>query len=517
VQPTLIAERYRVVRAAGTGGMGTVWLCRDEVLHRSVAVKRIGLLPGQDATHAARALREARLGAALNHRHAVSIFDIVDDGDATWLVMEYVPSQTLSHLISARGRIPPGEVARIGAQVAEALAAAHELAIVHRDVKPGNILVADDGTAKLADFGIARGEHDQQLTQTGLITGTPAFLAPEVARGSDPTPASDMWALGVTLYTAVEGVPPFAHRDTPLAMLGAVVHDRIPRPRRAGELRPVLSRLLDRDQAGRIAAADAAAELQALADQHLTPPTAVLATLDRKPDPAQVDPTLSPAADAVDERSVVDGANPTPTGPKADRSRVARGWLLAVLTAVSLLVVGGVAAAWQIVRSDPGPSSTGAPGPAAAAGSSADGGGPASASVSSQDAPTDPSQPATSAPDATPTTDSEAGSSVGAIGSPGAAEQFTEEYYSTMPDDIQTGWTMIAPSMRRDVTHAGFVGFWRTIAAVRLGSVDALDGQTVQYEITYVRDDGTTSTELKELTLEMTGNAYRIASDETVG
>jgi hypothetical protein len=516
----VIAERYRVVRAAGTGGMGTVWLCRDEVLHRSVAVKRIGLLPGQDATHTARALREARLGAALNHRHAVSIFDIVDDGDATWLVMEYVPSQTLSALISARGRFPPGEVARIGAQVAEALAAAHQLAIVHRDVKPGNILVADDGTAKLADFGIARGEHDQQLTQTGLITGTPAFLAPEVARGSDPTPASDMWALGVTLYTAVEGVPPFAHRDTPLAMLGAVVHDRIPRPRHAGELTPVLNRLLDRDPAGRIAAADAAAELQALADQHLTPPTAVLATLDREPDPARADPTLSPAADPVYERSVAIGAHPAPqrtTTPEADRSRVARGWLLAVLTAVVLLVVGGVAAAWQIVGGDPGPSATGAPGPTAAAGSSAHRGGLASASASSQDSPTDPAPPATSAPEPTPATDSEAASDVAAIGSPGAAEKFTEEYYSFMPDDIQTGWTMIAPSMRRDVTHAGFVGFWKTIAAVRLGSVDALDGETVQYEITYVRDDGTTSTELKELTLEMTGSVYRIASDETVG
>src|SRR4051812_2317108 len=225
MHPTVIAGRYRVVRAAGRGGTGTVWLCRDETLHRDVAVKQVGALPGQDVRETARALREARLAAAVNHRNVVAVFDVVDDGGAPWLVMEYVPSRTLSQVIAAEGPLPPRQAAAIGAQVADALAAAHALGIVHRDVKPGNILVADDGLTKIGDFGIARRSQEQQLTQTGFVTGTPAFFAPELATGSVPTPAADMWALGVTLYTAVEGKPPFEPRDNALAMLTAVVHD----------------------------------------------------------------------------------------------------------------------------------------------------------------------------------------------------------------------------------------------------------------------------------------------------
>src|SRR6476659_4083316 len=150
MQPELISGRYRVVRAIGRGGMGTVWLCRDEVLRRDVAVKQMGALPGEDTESTTRAMREARVSAALNQENVVVVYDVVDYDNGTWLVMEYFPSQTLAELVAEEGALPPQRVARIGAQVAGALASAHGLGIVHRDVKPGNILVGSGDVAKLS-------------------------------------------------------------------------------------------------------------------------------------------------------------------------------------------------------------------------------------------------------------------------------------------------------------------------------------------------------------------------------
>src|SRR5688500_6955682 len=158
-----IAGRYRVERAAGRGGMGTVWLCTDEVLGRQVAVKQVGTLPGETTLDLARAMREARSSAALNHRNVVSVYDAVEEGDHIWLVMEYVQGRTLAELVAEEGALSPEQVARIGAQVADGLAAAHARGTIHRDVKPGNILVGDDGTAKISDFGIARTTGDAQV------------------------------------------------------------------------------------------------------------------------------------------------------------------------------------------------------------------------------------------------------------------------------------------------------------------------------------------------------------------
>ncbi len=180
--PTVIADRYRVDRAVGRGGMGTVWLCTDEVLGRTVAVKQVGHAPGESTPDLARALREARSAAALNHPNVVSIYDALDEGDEIWLVMEYVPSRNLSEIMKAEGPLDPARVAWIGAQVADGLAAAHLRGTIHRDVKPGNILVADNDHAKISDFGIARTMGDSQLTQTGMVTGTPGYFSPALAR-----------------------------------------------------------------------------------------------------------------------------------------------------------------------------------------------------------------------------------------------------------------------------------------------------------------------------------------------
>jgi len=172
MKPDLIASRYRAVSAIGRGGMGTVWLCRDEVLNRDVAVKQVRTLPGESSLGTARAMREARSGAALNHENAVAIFDVVDHDGSPWLVMEYVEGQSLAQLVTEEGPLSPQRVARFGAQLAAALGQAHDLGIIHRDVKPGNVLITKDGRAKISDFGIARRDQDEQLTQVGPRTCT---------------------------------------------------------------------------------------------------------------------------------------------------------------------------------------------------------------------------------------------------------------------------------------------------------------------------------------------------------
>jgi hypothetical protein len=251
MRPQLIADRYQVVRALGRGGMGTVWLCRDEVLGRQVAVKHIGEPHGESATGTKRAIREARSAAAFNHPNAVALYDVVTYDGQTWLVMEYVEGETLAQELARDGRLWPQRVADIGAQLASALARTHEARIVHRDIKPGNVLIDKLGHPKISDFGIARGHADEQLTRTGFITGTPGYLSPEVARGADATAASDVWALGATLYTAVEGQAPYESRGNPIALLQAIARER-PRPMtHAGVLGPAISAMMDEDPARR--------------------------------------------------------------------------------------------------------------------------------------------------------------------------------------------------------------------------------------------------------------------------
>jgi hypothetical protein len=231
--------------------MGVVWQAYDQRLRRAVAVKQLRLEPGldpQDADEAReRAMREGRIAARLHHPHAVSVFDVVDEDDAPWLVMEYVPSRSLAAEMAERGSLLPDEVGRIGAQVAHALVAAHQAGIVHRDIKPANVLLGEDGTVKITDFGISRASGDVAVTKTGLIAGTPAYLAPEVAYGRPPEAPADVFSLGSTLYAAVEGEPPFGMSENTLGLLHAVAAGRINPPRQAGILTDVLIRLLNAD------------------------------------------------------------------------------------------------------------------------------------------------------------------------------------------------------------------------------------------------------------------------------
>ncbi|MER7500150.1 protein kinase [Nonomuraea pusilla] len=272
----MIGGRYRLIRTIGQGGMGTVWQAHDEVLGRDVAVKEV--LPPPDLSgperdgFALRTLREARAAGRVAHPGVAAVYDVLEERGHPWIVMQLVPSRTLGELIREEGPLPPRQVAAIGLQLLEALRAAHAAGVLHRDVKPDNVLLADDGRAVLTDFGIATTEDEAPVTRTGVLVGTPAFMAPERAAGGRAAPASDLWSLGVTLYTAVEGHSPF-HRDNALATLGAVLHAEPDPLCRAGMLAPVLLGLLRKNPAERMSLEEAEGRLAAILDGDVVEPT----------------------------------------------------------------------------------------------------------------------------------------------------------------------------------------------------------------------------------------------------
>jgi protein kinase-like protein/cellulose binding protein with CBM2 domain len=278
---TLIAGRYRLVERLGSGSMGEVWRAHDERLDRTVAVKQ--LLTGTGLSDIAarqgneRALREARITARLRHPHAVTVHDVVEHHGHPCLVMDYVPGRSLAEVLADERTLPPARVARIGAEIASALAAAHEAGIVHRDVKPDNVLLSDDAGARITDFGISRAVGDGSQTFPGIVVGTPAYLAPEVAAGGSASFASDVFSLGSTLYAAVEGGPPFGFGENTILLLQAVAAGEVPAPVQAGPLAPVLGWLTHRDPAQRPTMAQAADALARVADGHpVVPPVATL-------------------------------------------------------------------------------------------------------------------------------------------------------------------------------------------------------------------------------------------------
>ena len=264
----MIAGRYRLDELLASGGMGVVWRGWDQRLERVVAVKQIRLQPGLSVseTNAARdrAMREARITARLHHPGAVPIYDVVEHDGQPCLIMQFLPSVSLQETLHRRRTLPAADVARIGSELAAALTEAHRVGIVHRDVKPGNVLLAEDGSAKLTDFGISRALGDVNLTSTGMVTGTPAYLAPEVARGQSATYASDVYSLGSTLYTATEGHPPVENDDNPMAVLHRAASGHLTPPRRSGPLTPLLLRMLDPDPSLRPGMAEAWSSLTSL-------------------------------------------------------------------------------------------------------------------------------------------------------------------------------------------------------------------------------------------------------------
>ena len=258
----LLAGRYRLTAVIGRGGMGVVWQGRDELLGRDVAVKEMiwppHLTEQEQQMACRRATREAQVAGRLSHRNIVRIYDIVEEDGHPCIVMEFLPYKSLRDILNEEGRLPPARAAEIGLGVLGALSAAHAEGILHRDVKPANILVGPDGRVVLTDFGIARAADSPTLTADGTVLGSPSYIAPERARGgqSGAGAPADLWGLGASLYTAVEGRPPF-ERDGALATLTAVVADEPDQAPHAGPLEPVISGLLRKDPEQRLGAAEA--------------------------------------------------------------------------------------------------------------------------------------------------------------------------------------------------------------------------------------------------------------------
>jgi eukaryotic-like serine/threonine-protein kinase len=250
-----VAGRYRLVEQLGAGGMGTVWRARDEVLRRDVAIKEVaapeGLTEAEREELRQRTMREAQTAAQLNHPHVVGIYDAFYAEGHAWIVMEYIPSRSLYQVMTEDEPLAPERVAHIGLAVLAALKAAHDAGVLHRDVKPGNVLLADDGRVVLTDFGLAVFDGgDGELTRPGLILGSAQYLAPERASDGVSSPEGDLWSLGATLYAAVEGQSPYA-RPTTVGTLTALATEWPETPRRAGPLGPVLNALLRKDPRAR--------------------------------------------------------------------------------------------------------------------------------------------------------------------------------------------------------------------------------------------------------------------------
>jgi tRNA A-37 threonylcarbamoyl transferase component Bud32 len=261
----VIGGRYRLERTIGTGGMGTVWAGQDELLGRTVAVKEVRfpaeLSRQEQDSLRERTLREARATARLSHPNVVTTYDVVEEDDRPWIVMELVPSRSLSQVLEEDGPLPPRRVAEIGLAVLGALEASHRQGVVHRDVKPGNVLITEDGRAVLTDFGIASVAGDPSLTSTGMVMGSPAYMSPERARGQSPGAEADLWSLGATLYAAVEGRPPY-DRENPLGTLTAVISEPVDPPTVEGPLHDAILGLLAKEPAERLSIADTRRLLQ---------------------------------------------------------------------------------------------------------------------------------------------------------------------------------------------------------------------------------------------------------------
>ncbi|WP_338697187.1 protein kinase [Streptomyces sp. Q6] len=334
MQGQLLAGRYRLGESIGRGGMGRVWRAQDEVLHRAVAVKELTaaqwVAEADRAVLLARTQTEARAAARINHPAVVTVHDVLEHDDRPWIVMELVEGPSLADAVKEHGRIVPAEAARIGLWTLRALRAAHAAGVLHRDVKPGNVLLSLDGRVKLTDFGIAQVEGDSTITRTGEIVGSVDYLAPERVSGSEPGPASDLWALGATLYTAVEGISPF-RRTSPISTMQAVVEEEPEVPEYAGALGPVMSALLRKDPAARPTADEAEVMLAEAAEGRR--PSAAQAYV-----PTQVHvstPTAVAPAPAVQPPS----PHTVPqTAPAAPRPRM---WLRGAGAVLAALLVGG--------------------------------------------------------------------------------------------------------------------------------------------------------------------------------
>ncbi len=488
VESRRIRDRYRLLEPIGGGAMGTVWRAQDEMLGRTVAIKEL-LLPHDHDEHRTeeaknRAMREARIAARLQHSHAITVFAVLEEEDRPWLVMEYLASKSFAVLIGEEP-VAVDDAIRVGAQISSALAGAHRAGIVHRDVKPANILVSEDGTAKITDFGISRAIGDVKLTATGEIAGTPAYLAPEVARGEDADFAADVFSLGATLYAAVEGQSPYGTADNPIALLYKASSGEIEPPTKAERLTPLLLRMLATDPAERPSMDEVEQELRAMLTD-AEPGESVLAATVPEAEVADV-PAAVPTVPATI-------AVPPPPGEVAAVSPGARKGMIAVGAGAALLCVAVVVAILLVVRQKP-PQDNAAP-PAASQP-------PASASVTPS-----PSASPTPAPSSAPTTTPPPTStSVSPVSATVTAGQALDAYYKLLPGNPAEAWKLLTDKFRasKHQTYQTYTGFWGRYSSVKATNIQE-SGNRVTARITYSDGKADTNT----FTLVQEGGVWKI-------
>ncbi|MGW7252321.1 protein kinase domain-containing protein [Streptomyces decoyicus] len=360
----LLAGRYRLADVLGRGGMGTVWRARDEVLGRTVAVKELrfpgGVEEDEKRRLITRTLREAKAIARIRNNGAVTVYDVVDEDDRPWIVMELVEGRSLAEVVRDDGPLTPRRAAEVGLVVLDVLRAAHAEGILHRDVKPSNVLMSDDGRVVLTDFGIAQVEGDPSVTSTGMLVGAPSYISPERARGQKPGPPADMWSLGGLLYACVEGVPPY-DKGSAIATLTAVMTEPVEPPKSAGALEEVIYGLLVKDPAARLDDAGARVLLEDVvhAPEAQTPEPPMDATR------AMALPTV-PRERAEPKSRATPKSKATPKPKPAAKSRVTRGAKPAAAPAAEPAAGnahtsgGGTADAGRSAGAGPGKSKAGA-------------------------------------------------------------------------------------------------------------------------------------------------------------
>jgi serine/threonine protein kinase len=487
----VIAGRYSLDREIGRGGMGAVWLGTDEVLGREVALKRIGLMPGLDSTDLARAEREARLAARLSHPNVVAIFNLVVDGEtgARWLVMEYVDGPTLGQLVHEEGPLSPDEAAPLLRQSADALAAAHAAGIVHRDVKPSNILVDRRRHVKLTDFGIAHVATDASLTQTGLITGSPAYVAPEVAAGRRGDEAADVWSLGATIFHVLSGHPPYDIGDNVLGGLYRIVNEDPPRLA-AGWMTPLLDATLVKDPQRRWT-------MSQVRDFLSRPPRRAPGA--GRPAPDEATQPFVPVHEAADETEdetedeptrvaapVAAAAEPPAPPPRPTRSprRVAQSSVAIALVGLALAVVVGLVIVVAL------PHRSGSPDDRAGG--------------TTGTAATGPSpSPSRSAAPSKPTA--------------AGMESFIRDYVSAVSSDPGRAWHMLTPKFQQESGGlAKYTNFWDGVGTGQVRDIAAdPDRLVVSYHVKF--DNFGTGKRPTVLDLVYSHGRYRIDGERTQG
>ena len=489
---TLIAGRYRLVNKIAVGGMGSVWEARDELLHRPVAVKQLLNQPGLSQDQAVlarnRVIREARITARLHHAHAVTLYDVVEHDGYPCLIMEYVRSRSLSALLQEQGVLQPPYVARIGAEVAFALAAAHEVGIVHRDVKPGNVLITDDGSAKLTDFGISHAVGDVSLTSTGMVTGTPAYLAPEVARGGKSGFPADVFSLGATLYAALEGTPPFGDDSNSMALLYKVASGDVIPPQRCGPLTPLLLQMLASEPADRPAMIDVARSLAARQTVTSEPQSVAEQTIPFRlfeSDPIN-QPSTAPSGPGSME----------PRPPRQQQTSPARRKTMGTLVGVILAVIlaSAVLIGFQLFGPNSGQSANGPAFPVEqTAGSAA----PLGTTV-----PTSPA--ASSAAPESGTTAPNSADLAGAI----------TDYYTLVPANTDEGWARLTTSFQTGTARNRqyYQSFWDGVERVVVSDVTGVPPDAAEATITYYFNGGRVTTERTAYTLVPDNGMLKIDS-----